>query len=375
MSKFMNNGNPLWGTLIRTATARTPDAPSVPVPPTAMDKQATSMRVLLHDTQAALEQFSARVETLAAGMAETQREVVVVKELFNGAQEKLVMDVVDVVNRCQTHLQTAVGEPVQAAVAVQNQKDNETRFEQLTKRTDDLYMSVQSLATTMQHLLAMNATVQEHQSKILTALLPLEPLLKALPTHIDSARACINESMLKMSIESIRQTEPSRKRPSNSPSSPIGERKKARFENDTDASSPTRRALLPRPIRSPSTNAPLTSIFLPANAPRLPLADLTMRPQNNLPTTRTVASSVVPMTPPSSFSTTKLELEQPVVPASSPIKPSSPRTVVATSMTAPRSSAKILGPGPVRQRRSPFRDNRRFLAIEDDDDSGSEVGV
>jgi hypothetical protein len=53
------------------------------------------MRILLHDTQANFEKFSTRVDTLTSGIDEAKREIVVVKDLFQGAQESLTTDIVD----------------------------------------------------------------------------------------------------------------------------------------------------------------------------------------------------------------------------------------------------------------------------------------
>ncbi|KAJ7751164.1 ATP-citrate synthase [Mycena olivaceomarginata] len=47
------------------------------------------MRILLHDTQANFETFSTRVDTLTSGIDDARREIVIVKDLFQGAQESL----------------------------------------------------------------------------------------------------------------------------------------------------------------------------------------------------------------------------------------------------------------------------------------------
>ena len=101
MSGIAISNNALWGQLVRK-TALTRDnaaSPSVaaPVAPTApLDKTGTSMRVLLHDTQSNFERFTTRVDSLATGIEDARREIVAVKDLFAGAQETTVGDVVEV---------------------------------------------------------------------------------------------------------------------------------------------------------------------------------------------------------------------------------------------------------------------------------------
>lgn len=65
-------------------------------PPMApLDKAGTSMRILLHDTQANLEKFSAHVDKLASGVSETKREMMTMQKLFQEDHDKLVGQIVD----------------------------------------------------------------------------------------------------------------------------------------------------------------------------------------------------------------------------------------------------------------------------------------
>jgi hypothetical protein len=66
---------------------------SLPIAP--LDKVGTSMRLLLHDTQANLEKFSERVDTLVIGVGETKREMMTMQKMFQDDREKLVGHVVD----------------------------------------------------------------------------------------------------------------------------------------------------------------------------------------------------------------------------------------------------------------------------------------
>lgn len=53
------------------------------------------MRILLHDTQANLEKFSAHVDKLASGVSETKREMMTMQKLFQEDHDKLVGQIVD----------------------------------------------------------------------------------------------------------------------------------------------------------------------------------------------------------------------------------------------------------------------------------------
>jgi hypothetical protein len=88
----------LWAHLLRKdLTAVVP--PSNPkqhvVPVAPIDKAGTSMRLLLHDTQANLEKFSERVDKLTGGVQETRREVDLVKRLWEGERDKSHAEIAD----------------------------------------------------------------------------------------------------------------------------------------------------------------------------------------------------------------------------------------------------------------------------------------
>ncbi|KAJ7044601.1 hypothetical protein C8F04DRAFT_1068854 [Mycena alexandri] len=195
--------NALWGQLLRKNTLAVPA--TVPLPPTApLDKTGTSMRILLHDTQANFENFSTRVDTLTSGIENAKREIVVVKDLFQGAQESLTNDVVDLVNRSQTQIQKSLGSPAQATALDLFRKDVDVRLDGLSKRIDDMQSFNQTQSQALQNVIQALQSLQEQQGKILSAVLPLLPLLQAVPSHVDSARSSINETMLRVSLESIR---------------------------------------------------------------------------------------------------------------------------------------------------------------------------
>ncbi len=90
----------LWAHLIRTST--TSEAPkslqdmSIVVPPMApLDKNVTSMRVLLHDTQANFEKFSNHVGRLLESIQETKNDLKTMHSVFERDRETLTSDIVD----------------------------------------------------------------------------------------------------------------------------------------------------------------------------------------------------------------------------------------------------------------------------------------
>ena len=88
----------LWAHLLRKdspATSQVPSSTSVNPPIAPLDKAGTSMRILLHDTQANLEKFSERVDKMATGVSETKTEIITMQKLFLEDHEKLVGHTVD----------------------------------------------------------------------------------------------------------------------------------------------------------------------------------------------------------------------------------------------------------------------------------------
>lgn len=60
------------------------------VPITPVDKAGTSMRMLLHDTQATLEKFAAHIEKLAGRVDDAKREVGTAHRVFQHGHEKML---------------------------------------------------------------------------------------------------------------------------------------------------------------------------------------------------------------------------------------------------------------------------------------------
>lgn len=74
------------------------DLPSLPKPTTPItpvDKTGTSMRMLLHDTQAHLEKFAGKVDSLVSEVDDARKKTVEATNLVQSGQERLVGEMVD----------------------------------------------------------------------------------------------------------------------------------------------------------------------------------------------------------------------------------------------------------------------------------------
>ncbi|PSR74070.1 hypothetical protein PHLCEN_2v10142 [Hermanssonia centrifuga] len=181
----------LWGHLLQKNTpssllVKAPkenglkSAPTVPI-----DRTGTSMRMLLHDTQAILEKFSERVDKLTNGIDDAKRDIITVQNLFQSEHETFMGEVVSLVSQCQLEVQRSVGTPVQVSQMDQFRKDlsrMDSNIDALGKRVDMLQMLNQTQTQALQ-------TIQDQQGQLLTSLSPMLPLLQAIPLHVDVAKA------------------------------------------------------------------------------------------------------------------------------------------------------------------------------------------
>ncbi|KAL9713788.1 hypothetical protein Ac2012v2_003399 [Leucoagaricus gongylophorus] len=130
----------LWAHVLRKdkTQSRDLDTPQVPVAP--VDRNATSTRILLYDTQARLEQFSSRADAMLKGMQDANHQLKTVGMLFEKDRDTLINDIIDLVNRSQREVQNAVGQPAQEPQFLAFQEKLELRMEGLNQRLDALQM-------------------------------------------------------------------------------------------------------------------------------------------------------------------------------------------------------------------------------------------
>ncbi|RDB15829.1 hypothetical protein Hypma_003687 [Hypsizygus marmoreus] len=190
----------LWAHLLRKDTLGPPPNSGIIIPPiTPLDKNGTSMRILLHDTQANFESFSARVDKLCSGVDEAKREIAMVNTVFQRQNDTLTEEMVDLVNRAQTEIQKTLGAPAQAGCVQQLSKNLDHRLDTLDKRMDAIQLFHQTHSQTLQLQSQALQSLQDQQGTIVMALMPLLPLLQAIPLHIESAKNSITDTFKKSS--------------------------------------------------------------------------------------------------------------------------------------------------------------------------------
>ncbi|KAF6753060.1 hypothetical protein DFP72DRAFT_849436 [Ephemerocybe angulata] len=164
-------------TLGRTSTTSTLGSFMPPNGP--QDKTATTMRVLLHDTQMNLEKFSGNVEKLIHDVRQTEQELKTTTGLLEKEQDKLMGDIIDLVNRAQTQIQASVGTPAQALVVDGLFKNVDRRLESLDQRLDAIQAFNQTHSQAIQTQMHTIQSIQNQQNTIIAAVTPLLPLLQA----------------------------------------------------------------------------------------------------------------------------------------------------------------------------------------------------
>ncbi|KAF7794400.1 hypothetical protein EIP86_005534 [Pleurotus ostreatoroseus] len=192
----------LWGHILQK-NLPAPLLPQKPVeiptnPPLAPnDKLGTSVRMLLHDTQATLEKFSERVEKLTSGVDKAQQDIRTVQKLFEHEHENAMEGTVDLVNRCQLEIQKSLGTPAQAHEVEELRKSFvsvDRRLEALDKRFDVLHLLNQTQSQALQ-------AVQEQQVQLMSSIAPILSLLQSIPIRIDSTKFEIKDA-----IKDVRRT-------------------------------------------------------------------------------------------------------------------------------------------------------------------------
>ncbi|GLB43390.1 hypothetical protein LshimejAT787_1302910 [Lyophyllum shimeji] len=120
-----------------------------------------------------------------------------VNTLFQREHETLTGEMVDLVNRSQTQLQASIGSPAQADQLGRLSKDVNTHLEALDKRIDAIQLFNQTHSQTLQLQSRAIQSLQDQHATVLATLLPLLPLLQAIPLHIESARTKLADAIAK----------------------------------------------------------------------------------------------------------------------------------------------------------------------------------
>ncbi|KAF4610992.1 hypothetical protein D9613_006710 [Agrocybe pediades] len=196
---------PLWEHLLKSKGSTIPSLRTMPIiaPPSApLDKNATSMK---------------HAADLLEEAKTTRHEIKTVHSLFERDRERLVGDIVDLVNRSQKEMQKTMGSPAQTDAVETVFNDVSHRMKELDQRLDaiqavsslilrrmrgfthNMHPSSQFNQSHTQNLQTQIQAVQillDKQGSIMTAVLPLLPLLQAIPVHIEALRSGLLESFM-----------------------------------------------------------------------------------------------------------------------------------------------------------------------------------
>ncbi|KLO17914.1 hypothetical protein SCHPADRAFT_138537 [Schizopora paradoxa] len=144
------------------------------------NKLGTTTRLLLQDTQAHMEKFAARMDALGAHVEQSLREIQMCRTATEGASQKCVSEVVDVVYKCQSNF---IKKLEANNDAVQKQGDAIDRLRTDYDRLIKLYESHTSMyasqATAIQE-------VQKQQVLLIQGITPLEPLVKCISPQTEN---------------------------------------------------------------------------------------------------------------------------------------------------------------------------------------------
>nr|AAP83935.1 basidiospore development protein [Coprinopsis cinerea] len=231
------------------------------------------MRVLLHDTQMNLEKFSGHVEALISNVKETSQELRKTSSTFEQEHDKLLGDIIDLVNRSQKQLQSSIGSPAQSAALDAFMNKVELRLESLDQRLDAMQAFNQTHSQALQTQIREIQNLQAQQNLILNAVTPLLPLLQSLPPRLAPSMSLVNPSQTQRTDASS-QTIIEKHQPSYHPETL---RKRQRVDSDIQEISPPkplpgsaqkkRRIESPRSVQKPSLE--LTQRLFPSSSPDL----------------------------------------------------------------------------------------------------------
>ncbi|KAI0782695.1 hypothetical protein C8Q75DRAFT_727322 [Abortiporus biennis] len=139
--------NALWGHLLQNKSTSLKDNNTNQSKPTTsiapVDRNATSTRILLHDTQHNLEKFSEKIQKLTDTVDDAKRQIQSVEKLFQQEHESVVESVVSTVDRCQLSIQKILGQPSQASKVDQLHREIgivDRKVEALDRKLDALHM-------------------------------------------------------------------------------------------------------------------------------------------------------------------------------------------------------------------------------------------
>ncbi|KAG2358563.1 hypothetical protein BDR07DRAFT_1294542 [Suillus spraguei] len=144
--------NALWAYLLQKDLPVSSDFVATPMIPAMapVDRTNTSMRMLIHDMQATLEKFSARVDTLLINVKDAKTEVINCNRILECERERVLDEISNSSKKAQTELKACIGAPSQASsleLIQKSQYSAENSIQALDKRIDAIQTVLHVFAT------------------------------------------------------------------------------------------------------------------------------------------------------------------------------------------------------------------------------------
>ncbi|KAH8111061.1 hypothetical protein DFH11DRAFT_711308 [Phellopilus nigrolimitatus] len=181
---------------------------SAKAPPIILPDRVGTTRVLLQDTQACVQKFSARSDALGARVEQALKQLELSRAALEAGNEKTVAELADVVYKCQAALAKGIetqgttlekaGEKIAHLASLYD-----AQTASLTSLTQTVHthagalqaLQVQQTQTAHTHAGALQA-LQVQQTQLAAALAPLEPLVRAVPLHFDTHQNALIEKVV-----------------------------------------------------------------------------------------------------------------------------------------------------------------------------------
>ncbi|KIJ55230.1 hypothetical protein M422DRAFT_774310 [Sphaerobolus stellatus SS14] len=200
--------NPLLWAQLRPQRRPVDDASqTMPQPSLAPENKVnSSLRVVLHDTKAVLEQFSDRLGTLVKSVDDAKRQIDSANANLADANDRTIEELVATVNRSQKGLLDVLGTPAQAGtleIVKDAQSGIQRKLDLLEDRMGLLQKQLQSVTDQQAQILLALASITplaallkdspQQQTQILTMLSPVSAVLPFLHTLPDELKAIHKE--------------------------------------------------------------------------------------------------------------------------------------------------------------------------------------
>ncbi|TRM55976.1 hypothetical protein BD626DRAFT_576215 [Schizophyllum amplum] len=200
----------LWAHLIRKdsplTSSPTMSSAMLSTPVAPLDKTGTSMRMLLHDTQANFESFSSRVDKLLDAVENTKSEMEDMKQMMRAERESTASDMIDLVNRCQREIQKSLGEPTQSAQTRTLSSDIFAKLDVICSRLDSMDQAQKYNNQLLHSQTQYMRQLQDQSTLAMNNISPILPNIQKLATIVDASSVKVTENLHPLILSSVAQS-------------------------------------------------------------------------------------------------------------------------------------------------------------------------